>query len=129
MILDADQVRRRYDRTARFYNPSLVLYRIIGLTRQRKQSVELLNLGVGDTAIDLGCGTGANLPMRRAGRERLSGSTCRPGCSSVPATDAGKMVGEMSDSSRLTCGRRLYRLESMAQLPRSRSKWSPIMKP
>ncbi|MGN6097222.1 MAG: class I SAM-dependent methyltransferase [Bosea sp. (in: a-proteobacteria)] len=63
MILDADQVRRRYDRTARFYDPSLVLYRMIGLTRQRKQSVELLNLGVGNTAVDLGCGTGANLSM------------------------------------------------------------------
>lgn len=63
---DADgrgSVRRVYDRWARYYdwNPALALVR-----PARERAVELMDLEPGDVAVDMGTGTGANLPHLRA---------------------------------------------------------------
>ena len=60
MILNADEVRALYGRTANFYDRALSLYGLIGIDRQRRKIIERLRLAPGDTVVDLGCGTGAN---------------------------------------------------------------------
>lgn len=58
-----DSVQALYDGWAGVYdwNPVLKLVR-----PARRQAVEALNLAAGDTVIDMGTGTGANLPLLRA---------------------------------------------------------------
>ena len=63
MILNADEVRALYGRTASFYDRALSLYGLIGIDRQRRKIIERLRLAPGDTVVDLGCGTGANFPF------------------------------------------------------------------
>ena len=63
MILDAPQIRSVYAVIAKFYDPALSLYYIFGLRRRRRQAVRSLALEIGDTVVDLGCGTGANLQL------------------------------------------------------------------
>jgi SAM-dependent methyltransferase len=55
-------VRELYDRWARLYdwNPVLALVR-----PARRQTVERMTLSPGDTVVDMGTGTGANLPLLR----------------------------------------------------------------
>lgn len=65
MLLSKEEVRRLYRRTASFYDAALWMYRRTGADRHRKLAVAALCLRPGDTAVDLGCGTGANLPMLR----------------------------------------------------------------
>tara|TARA_B100000678_G_scaffold268891_1_gene255557 strand:+ start:604 stop:1281 length:678 start_codon:yes stop_codon:yes gene_type:complete len=69
MVLENDQVKKVYGRTAKFYDAALVIYRLAGIGRQRATSIDALNLRPGATVVDLGCGTGANLAMlvRRVG--------------------------------------------------------------
>lgn len=61
-LLDKNEVRDLYDRTSRFYDAALWLYRITGVDAERRKLVAGLNLSPGDTVVDLCCGTGANLP-------------------------------------------------------------------
>lgn len=65
MILDNDQVKQLYGRTARFYDFALLGYRLLGVTKQRRKAIEQLQLKPGDTVVDLGCGTGANFGLLR----------------------------------------------------------------
>ena len=65
MLLSKEEVRRLYRRTARFYDAALWMYRLTGADRHRKLAVAALGAGRGDTVVDLGCGTGANLPLLR----------------------------------------------------------------
>ena len=60
MILNREQVRKRYGRTARFYDAALLGYRLTGIDRHRREVVAQLHLKSGDMVVDLGCGTGAN---------------------------------------------------------------------
>lgn len=55
-------VQALYDRWARFYdwNPAHAIVR-----PARKRAVDAMGLATGDTAIDMGTGTGANLPLLR----------------------------------------------------------------
>lgn len=62
MILNAEQVAERYRKTAPYYDAALVAYRILGIRRLRATLCAELNLATGDTVVDMGCGTGANLP-------------------------------------------------------------------
>lgn len=63
MILNPDEVKELYRRTARFYDRALLAYRLTGSYRHRRRTVELLGLKSGDVVLDLGCGTGINFPL------------------------------------------------------------------
>ena len=62
-LLSAEEVRALYRRTASFYDAALWIYRLTGSDRHRRRAVEALQLGPGDTVVDLGCGTGLNLGL------------------------------------------------------------------
>ncbi len=62
-VRDADAVRSLYNRVAPAYDPAAWVFRPLGARRLQGRAVELLNIRPGDTVVDLGCGTGINLPI------------------------------------------------------------------
>ncbi|MGB5951630.1 MAG: methyltransferase domain-containing protein [Ornithinimicrobium sp.] len=62
-VRDSQAVRRLYDRLAPAYDLSAWIFRPLGASRLQERAVDLLNLRAGDTVVDLGCGTGINLPV------------------------------------------------------------------
>ncbi len=58
-----DAVRNLYDRVAPAYDVAAWMFRPLGARRLQDQAVDLLDLHPGDTVVDLGCGTGVNLPI------------------------------------------------------------------
>lgn len=62
MTISKEQVEAAYQKQARHYDLAVRLYRLMGLHIEdyRARAVELLQLRIGDTVIDLGCGTGLN---------------------------------------------------------------------
>lgn len=62
MILNKRQVQDHYDGMAKYYDAALLGYWITGVNRQRKKLVAQLGLREGDVVVDLGAGTGANVP-------------------------------------------------------------------
>jgi demethylmenaquinone methyltransferase/2-methoxy-6-polyprenyl-1,4-benzoquinol methylase len=62
-----DEVVRLYRRRAPRYDLTSHLYWLIGypLDRYRREAVVALRLRPGDTVVELGCGTGHNLPLLR----------------------------------------------------------------
>lgn len=64
-MLTANDFRALYRQWAPWYDAALWGYRLIGvqLGRYRRRAVEALRLEPGDTALDLGCGTGLNFPL------------------------------------------------------------------
>lgn len=60
MILNRDEVRKLYNRTASFYDIALLGYNFTGINRHRREVVAQLRLEPGDVVVDLGCGTGAS---------------------------------------------------------------------
>jgi len=61
-VRGADAVQRLYDRVAPAYDAAAWAFRPLGARRLQEQAVDLLDLHPGDTVVDLGCGTGVNLP-------------------------------------------------------------------
>lgn len=61
-LLGPDAVRRLYDRLAPVYDGVAAGYALVGAGRFHRRAVDALALRPGDTAVDLCCGTGANLP-------------------------------------------------------------------
>jgi ubiquinone/menaquinone biosynthesis C-methylase UbiE len=57
--LSLEQITRRYDRLARFYDVLEPLYLIHD--GARRKAVQALDLSPGDTVLEIGCGTGRNL--------------------------------------------------------------------
>lgn len=66
VILDAGQVRDLYDELASNYDVLASFYDLVGSRRLAAQGIRLLNLQPGDVVVDLGCGTGVNLPQLSA---------------------------------------------------------------
>jgi demethylmenaquinone methyltransferase/2-methoxy-6-polyprenyl-1,4-benzoquinol methylase len=68
-----DRVRTVYDRTARGYDLALSLFPAVGFRAgaYRRHAIEALRVQPGDMVLDLGCGTGRNLPLlaRAVGEE------------------------------------------------------------
>ena len=60
-VLDAAEVRTLYHRIAPSYDLAAGAYALFGARRLGSRGVDLLDLRAGDTAVDLGCGTGVNL--------------------------------------------------------------------
>ena len=60
-VLGKLQVQILYDQLAEKYDKLLLGFRLLGISRQRRILIEQLNLKLGDTVIDLCCGTGGNL--------------------------------------------------------------------
>jgi len=63
-----DDVQRNYDRLARRYDflNRMVFDRLLGLESWRPRTVHRLLLAEGQSVLDIGCGTGLNLPLLRA---------------------------------------------------------------
>lgn len=61
-ILGPDAVRALYDRLAPVYDAVAWAYDLAGSGRFHRRAVEALAFRPGDTAVDLACGTGVNLP-------------------------------------------------------------------
>jgi ubiquinone/menaquinone biosynthesis C-methylase UbiE len=68
MVLTKDEVTTIYRHRARRYDVSANLYRLVGfrLPAYRRLAVEALDLREGDTVVEIGCGTGLNLPLLQA---------------------------------------------------------------
>ncbi len=58
------RVRRRYDRFAPLYDTAMVIERLF-FPGARRRAVEVLHLQPGQTVVDIGCGSGRNLPLLR----------------------------------------------------------------
>ena len=61
-VLGPEAVRDLYDRLAPVYDAVAAAYDLVGSGRFHRRAVEALDLRPGDTAVDLACGTGVNLP-------------------------------------------------------------------
>lgn len=64
-MFSVDEVRRIYARTARGYDWAVRAFPLFGarMHRYRRAAVDALELRPGSTVVDLGCGTGLNLPL------------------------------------------------------------------
>lgn len=73
-ILSLDEIKEIYNKElATNYDFSLLLFRLLGfrVKSYRKIAIDSLNLRIGDTVVDLGCGTGLNFALikEKIGRE------------------------------------------------------------
>lgn len=66
-MLDASDFQTIYRQWAPYYDTALWGYRLIGvrLGQYRRRAIDALQLDPGDTVVDLGCGTGLNVPLLR----------------------------------------------------------------
>ncbi|WP_370325954.1 class I SAM-dependent methyltransferase [Euzebya sp.] len=62
-VLDAAGVRRLYDRMAPLYDVATLAYQAVGAYRLADEAIATLGLQPGDMVVDLGTGTGRNLPL------------------------------------------------------------------
>lgn len=63
MILEPEQIKTVYRRLAPYYDGALIPLQLLGSMSYRRRAIEALRLEQGDTVLDLGCGTGVNLPL------------------------------------------------------------------
>ena len=81
-VRGAEEVRGLYDRLAPAYDVTAWVFRLVGARRLQQRAIDLLQLRAGDTVVDLGCGTGVNLPVlaRAVGQSgRVIGVDLSPG--------------------------------------------------
>jgi ubiquinone/menaquinone biosynthesis C-methylase UbiE len=67
-MFEREQIENLYRERAEHYDAASQLYRLAGfrLERYRRLAVDALALRTGDTVVEIGCGTGANLALLRA---------------------------------------------------------------
>jgi ubiquinone/menaquinone biosynthesis C-methylase UbiE len=65
MVLDKQETKNLYRKRAKNYDSAMWLYRLSGfrIDQYRQDAVEALGLDLGDTVVELGCGTGLNFPF------------------------------------------------------------------
>ncbi len=63
MILNSEQVVRLYRRISPMYDLMVIPFEWLGAGRHRARAVRQLELQQGAVVLDLGCGTGLNLPL------------------------------------------------------------------
>ena len=79
MILDREQLVRLYRRLAPLYDLLVVPLEWLGARRYRERAVRSLGLRPGGVVLDLGCGTGLNMPwLHDAVGEGRPHRLCRP---------------------------------------------------
>ena len=61
-VLSAQEAQQLYDELAPSYDVLASVYRLVGSRRLAEDGMRRLELSPGDTVVDLGCGTGINLP-------------------------------------------------------------------
>lgn len=90
---ESARIAARFDRLAPYY---LLLERLLGLPRGiRSRAVAALGLGEGASVLELGCGTGRNLPLLRAA-VGASGSVVGVDLSDGMLRHARRLVAEKS---------------------------------
>jgi len=67
MALTKKSIITLYQKRARYYDYSANFYYMFGIRElaYRKKAVEALNLGHGETVVEIGCGTGLNFRLLR----------------------------------------------------------------
>ena len=65
--MEKERLKALYDRVAGRYDGAVLLYYALGYRYHayRRRAIDTLHLRPGDTAVDLGCGTGVNLAALR----------------------------------------------------------------
>ena len=102
-ILGPEAVRRLYDRLAPVYDFAAAAYDFAGAGCFHRRAARALDLRPGDTAVDLGCGTGANLPylVEAVGLTgRVVGSDLSPGVLGKARDLAGGLSGRADGGAR-----------------------------
>ncbi len=92
-ILDKLEVQQLYDAHADGYDRSLALFRLLGVHRWRASLIDRLGLSMGDTVVDLCCGTGANFePLAKTVGETgcVIGVDISPGMLAIAQAKAAK---------------------------------------
>lgn len=92
-------VQALYDRVAFAYDPAAWILLPLGARRLRGRAIDLLDLHPGDTVVDLGCGTGVNLPA-------LAGAV----------GDTGRVIGVDLSSKMLARARRRSSRHNLPQV-------------
>ena len=94
-VLDSEEAKRLYDRIAPVYDLAAAPFRLLRGRRLADQAIEELRLELGDTVVDLGTGTGWNLP-RLAERVGPSGRVIGVDISPDMLDQARNSIGDIA---------------------------------
>lgn len=95
-VLDSEGVKRLYDRIAPVYDIAAGPFRLLRARRLANQAIDELRLKSGDTVVDLGTGTGWNLP-RLAERVGPTGHVIGVDISPAMLDQAQNNIGDIAN--------------------------------